>query len=61
MIYGKTLTDANIRIPEQRRAAEAGDKHAGGQPKASPDRMGVPPDEIQSRREEQLRKQPVGR
>jgi len=54
--YKKTLTDASRRTPEQQRSAEVGRKHAGGKPKASPDQMGVQPDEARMQREEQLRK-----
>ena len=51
MSYKNTLTDASTRTPEQQRAAEAGNKHAGGKPKASSDQMGVEPDEARLRRE----------
>jgi len=59
--YKKTLTDSSTRTPEQQRAAEIGNKHAGGKPKASPDQMGVEPDEARLQREEQLRKQSADR
>lgn len=59
--YRNTLNDANIGVPEQQRAAAADNKHAGGKPKASPDQMGVQPDEARSQREKQLRQQSAGR
>jgi hypothetical protein len=61
MSYKKTLTDASTRTPEQQRAAEVGNKHAGGKPKASAEQMGVQPDEARSRREKQLREQSADR
>ena len=61
MSYKKTLTGASARTPEHQRAAEVGNKHAGGKPKTSPEQMGVQPDEARSQREKQLRKQSVDR
>ena len=61
MSYKKTLTDTSTWTPEQQRAAEVGNKHAGGKPKASPDQMGVQPDEAWLQRQEQVRKQSADR
>jgi hypothetical protein len=59
--YKKTLNDASTRTPEQQRAAEVGNKYAGGKPKASADQIGVQPDDARLQREEQPRKQSVDR
>jgi len=59
--YKKTLTDTSTQTPEQRRAAEVGNKHAGGNPKASADQMGIQLDEARLQREEQLQEQPDDR
>jgi hypothetical protein len=55
--YQKTLNDASTRTPERQRAAEVGNKYAGGKPKASADQIGVQPDDARLQREEQPRKQ----
>jgi hypothetical protein len=50
------LTDANTRISEQQRFTAVGNKRAGGKMEASPDQMGVQPDEARLQLEEQLQK-----
>ena len=56
MAYINILTDANTRISEQQRSTAVGNKRAGGKLEASPDQMGVQPDEARLQLEEQLQK-----
>jgi hypothetical protein len=62
MSYKKTLSEGSTRTPEQQRAVETGSRHAGQKPKpASPDDMGLQPDEAGVKRQQELRKRPAQR
>jgi len=61
MNYKKILTNANTRISEQQRSTAVGNKRTDGKLEASPDQMGVQPDEARLQLEEQLQKQSVDR